>query len=136
MRRVTRNVLLGLLAVVVLLLALGALPGFLRSGDPYYLTATPATVGAGGAAVNVTDLPEGRFPYATAALGNASADAPGRSHPYWRGPIGLKEAFAHSPFDEVDALAGREPDATDGDAVFVRRGETTYRLAVVQEVAA
>jgi hypothetical protein len=130
MRRVTRNFVLGVLAVVVVLLALGALPGLLKAGDPYYLLASPATADV---AVNATDLPERRYPYATAALGNATASEPGRSGPYWRGPVGLKGAFTHSPFDELAALGGREPDATDGDAVFVRRNGTTYRLAAVQE---
>jgi ABC-type transporter Mla subunit MlaD len=40
MRRVTRNAVIGLVVIVVLLLALGALPGFLGTGDPYYVTAT------------------------------------------------------------------------------------------------
>ncbi len=129
MRRVTRNFLLGVLAVIVVLLALGALPGLLKSGDPYYVTATPA---AADLAVNVTDLPERRFPYTNAALTNATDSSPGRSGPYWRGPVGLKGAFTHSPFDELGALRGREPNATDGEAVFVRRNGTTYRLAVSQ----
>ena len=133
MRRVTRNFLLGVLAVVVLLLALGALPSYLKSGDPYYLTASPANADA---TVDVTNLTERQYPYASAALANASAEAPGRSPPYWRGPVGLKGAFTHSPFDEVEALGGRDRNATDGDTVFVRRNGTVYRLAVVQEGAA
>jgi len=133
MRRITRNFLLGVLAVLVVLLALGALPGLLTSGDPYYLVASPASADV---AVNVTDLPENRYPYATAALANATADAPGRSGPYWRGPVGLKGAFTHSPFDEVDALRGREANATDGDGVLVRRNGSVYHLAVTQEVDA
>jgi len=133
MRRITRNFLLGVLAVLVLLIALGALPGLLKSGDPYYLVATPASADV---AVNVTDLPANRYPYATAALANATVDATGRSEPYWRGPVGIKGAFTHSPFDEVDALTGRQPNATDGDGVFVRRNGSVYRLAVTREVGA
>jgi len=49
MRPITRNLVVGLLVVTVLLLALGAAPSLLRSGDPYYVTATPAE-GAPGAA--------------------------------------------------------------------------------------
>jgi hypothetical protein len=163
MRRVTRNLILALLGVLLVLLALGALPGLLKSGDPYYLTATAAnasgtaaegtaaatattTDSSGGTAtenatganatatanatrpaVDVTNLSARRFPYTTAAL------ADGRSDPYWRGPLGLKEAFTHSPFDELDALRGRNRNATDGDAVYVRENGTLYRLAVRQE---
>lgn len=133
MRRVTRRFLVGLLAVALALLALGAAPGLLRSGDPYYLVATPTD---DGPAVDAGDLPERRFPFASAALRNATAERPGRSEPYWRGPVGFKEAFTHSPFDEVSALAGREPNATVGEAVFARRNGTVYRLAVTQEVSA
>lgn len=131
MRRVTRRFLLALLAIVVALLALGALPGLLRAGDPYYLSATPTD---DRTAVDATELQERRFPFASAALRNASAERAGRSDPYWRGPVGLKEAFTHSPFDELSALSGRDRNATDGDAVFARRNGTVYRLAVTQEV--
>lgn len=164
MRRITRNALVALGVVVVVLLALGALPGYLKSGDPYYVVATvvdspPAvaddgTVGDDGSTAvddgatassgngtgngtvqpfNATDLPGNRYPYTTAALASATPDAPGRSHPYWRGPVGLKGAFTHSPFDELEAIAGREPNATDGDAVYVRQAETTFRLAIQRE---
>lgn len=139
MRRLTRNFLLGLVAIVVVLLALGAVPGLLRSGNPYYLTATPVTTaGEGGSDAvetpyNASDLAPDRFRYATAALADATAEQPGRSDPYWRGPVGLKGAFTHSPFDELASIRGRAPNATDGDAVVVRREETTFRLAVVRE---
>jgi len=53
MRRVTRNLILALLGVVVVLLALGALAGLLKSGDPYYLTATAVNASDGNA--NATD---------------------------------------------------------------------------------
>jgi len=130
MRRVTRNLILALLAVVVLLLALGALPSYLKSGDPYYLTATP--VEENRTAIEVSDLPADRYPYTTAALANASANASGQSAPYWRGPVGLKGALTHSPFDERDALAQRNASAVDGDAIYVRQNNTVYRLAITQ----
>ena len=161
MRTVTRNFLLVVGLVLVLLLALGALPGYLRSGDPYYMTATPvaeaeiataaggtggdatpgpttatpATTSAGPANVTVVDastLVERRYPYTTEALADATADSSGQSTPYYRGPIGIKGSFTHSPFDEAAALAQRYPAAVDGDAVRVRQGGTVYRLAVTQ----
>jgi hypothetical protein len=137
MRPVTRNTLLGILAVVVLLLALGALPSLLKSGDPYYLTATPTDGNysvENGTAVNASALSELRYPFTTAALGNATAESEGRSDPYWRGPVGLKGAFTHSPFDERDALVQQYDNATVGDGVVVRHNGTFYRLAVTQQV--
>ncbi|MCU4800748.1 hypothetical protein OB920_10230 [Halobacteria archaeon HArc-gm2] len=152
MRRVTRNLVLAILAVLVVLLALGALPGLLKTGDPYYLTATPvgeygdqnasnATVAnatvtnatvANGSAVDGANLSERAYPYTTAALANATGGEPGRSGPYWRGPVGFKEAFTHSPFDEVNALRGQHPNATVGEGVRVARNGTLYRVAVTQ----
>jgi hypothetical protein len=144
MRPVTRNFLLAMGVIVVLLLALGALPGFLKSGDPYFLTATPVENGtnasvanaslADGSAVDAANLSERRYPYTTAALSNATVDATGQSDPYWRGPIGLKGAFTHSPFDEMDALTQQFPAATDGDGVVVAHDGSLYRLAVTQRV--
>ena len=133
MRRVTRNAIALMLLVLVGLLALGALPGLLESGDPYYLTAEPTNASAVGddraaAAVNVTDLSERRFPYTTEALRNGTAD------PYWKGPWGLKETFTHSPFDEVGALSGRNVTAATDDGVIVRDNGTLYRVAVRQRV--
>ncbi|QIO21670.1 hypothetical protein [Haloarcula sp. JP-L23] len=141
MRTVTRNFVLGVAVVVVLLLALGALPSYLKSGDPYYLTATPAEGNAtaldgNASAVNASNLSTQRYPYTTAALDDATAnesDGTGQSDPYWRGPIGLKGAFTHSPFDELDALRQRVPEATDGETVLVRHDGTLYRLAVTQQ---
>jgi len=125
MRRVTRNAVLVLLAVGALLLALGALPGLLRSGDPYYVTATPVEDTPAGA-VNATDLPEQRYPYTTAAI------ADGESEAYYRGPTGFKEAFTHSPFDEFDALAVRAGGAVEEEVAYVTHEGRTYRLEVVQ----
>ena len=127
MRRRTRTVTLVVLGFAVLLLALGALPSLLRAGDPYYVTAQP---GGDHPAVNVTDLPDRRFPYVTAALGNATTDREGRSGPYWRGPVGLKEAFTHSPFDEVSALQSRNASAATDDGVLVRSNDTLFDVSV------
>lgn len=127
MRQITRRVILGILAVIVLLLALGALPGYLKSGDPYYLTVTPAEDNQ--TAINVSDLPTDRYPYTMGALTNASANV---SDPYWNGPVGIKGAFTHSPFDEREALQQRTDSAVDGDAVYVRQNGTVYRLEVTQ----
>jgi len=158
MRRVTRNFLLAMGIIVVVLLALGALPSYLRSGDPYYMTATPVgevgngtanATGSGGPAtpggtatattatvangsVVAADLSERRYPYTTAALANATIDSPGQSEPYYRGPIGLKGAFTHSPFDEYDSLVQQYDAAADGDGVRVQQDGTVYRLAVTQ----
>jgi len=155
MRRVTRNFLLAMGVIAVLLLALGALPSYLRSGDPYYMTATPvgnataanatggatatpgptATVSGTAANPSVVDadaLSEQRYPYTTEALANATADSAGQSTAYYRGPIGIKGAFTHSPFDERDALVQQYPAAVDGDAVRIQQGGIVYRLAVTQ----
>jgi hypothetical protein len=132
MRPVTRNVIVGVAVVVGLLLALGALPGLLASGDPYYVTATVAS--GSTATVNGTALPATRYPYTTAALADAAPDRPGRSDAYYEGPLGFKEAFTHSPFDEVSALRQRNPQAADGDAVYVRLDATVYRVTVTREV--
>lgn len=149
MRRVTRDTIAGIFAVLVLLLALGALPGLLKSGDPYYVTATPVSDGsersspsnASREAVDVSNLSARSYPYTTAALADASANAPGqapeagqagRSGPYWKGPVGFKETFTHSPFDEVRALRQQYPDAATGDGVVVSQNGTLYRVAVAQ----
>ena len=136
MRRDTRNFVLLLVAVSVALLALGALPSLLGSGDPYYLTADPveengsdgASVANASAAVTGSALSERQFPYTTEALGNGS------SKPYRAGPWGLKETFTHSPFDERDALAARNATAVSGDGVLVTHNGTLYRIAVRQRV--
>jgi hypothetical protein len=130
MRRRTRLASLVILGVVVFLLAVPALAGLIKSGDPYYLTAEP--VGQ-HSAVNVTDLDERRYPYTTAAVSSASATEPGRSDRYWKGYVGFKEAFTHSPFDELSALRQRNPDANDGEAVYVRDGDRYYRLTITQD---
>ncbi|QGN07610.1 hypothetical protein Hrd1104_10065 [Halorhabdus sp. CBA1104] len=131
MRRRTRIAALVVLGIVVFLLALGALPSLIKSGDPYYLTATPVEEHS---AVNVSDLDERRYPYTAAAMAAASEGESGRSDRYWKGYIGFKEAFTHSPFDEIDALRQRNPDANDGDAIYVRDGDRYYRVTITQEL--
>ncbi|RXK47321.1 hypothetical protein [Halorientalis pallida] len=136
MRQITRRVTLAVLAAIVLLLALGALPGYLKSGDPYYMTATATD---NRTAIPADSLAPNRYPYTAAALSNATAaaadgtaNATGRSEPYWKGPIGLKGAFTHSPFDEFDAIGQRNTSAATDTAVFVRENGTVYRLEVTQ----
>jgi len=122
---------------LVVLLALGALPSYLGTGEPVYLVATPddGTYSVeNGTAVNGSQLSPRRYPYATAALENATATEPGRSDSYRRGPVGFKGAFTHSPFDELDALRQQHEAATDGDSVVVRHDGTFYRLAVTATV--
>jgi hypothetical protein len=131
MRPVTRTFLVGLLAAVALLLALGALPSYLGSGDPYYLTAEPVEADGPAYELNATEggIAERRFQYFFSAVG---ADD-GRSTAYRTGAYGLKEEFSHSPFDELATFREFAPaDAVDGDAVFVRYNETRYRVTVVQ----
>jgi len=130
MRRRTKLAVLAIFGVVTLLLALGALPGFIKAGDPYYMTATPVEERT---AVNATDLDERRYPYTSAAVAAATTDEVGESAPYWKGYVGFKEAFTHSPFDELTALQQRSTAAVDGpDAVFVRVGDGYYRLTISQ----
>lgn len=129
MRPVARNLVVGLLLVLGLMLALGAVPGLLRSGAPYYVTATVTE--AEGQTVPADALTPRRYPFVTGAL--EAADNGGRSDPYWRGPIGIKGAFTHAPFDEFAALRHQYPNATTGDAVLVRSNGTTYRMTIVQE---
>ncbi len=126
MRQITRRVLAAFVLVGLALLALGALPSYLGSGDPYYLAATPTNETA--PAANVTGVSPRRYPYLTAAL-----TAPdGRSDGYRRGPVGLKEAFTHSPFDEVGALATRAPEARVDGGVRVEFKGQRYRVEVRQ----
>ncbi|MFC7156365.1 hypothetical protein ACFQPA_13020 [Halomarina halobia] len=131
MRRVTRNLVVGLAVLGVLLLALGALPSYLRSGDPYYLAATEVPEYE-GPTVDAADLSERRFPYTTEALSD------GRSSAYYEGPTGFKEAFTHSPFDELNELdqrdrdeAGRDGGAVNGTTAHVTRDGTVYRVRLV-----
>ena len=129
MRPVTRNLLIAIALVIVALLALGALPSYLGSGDPYYLTAEG--IETDEPAVDVNDVDERRYPVLTGAL--ESAD--GRSEGYQLGPYGVKEWFTHTPFDEVDALTQRVPEAAVDDGVRVERDGQTYYVEVTQDPA-
>jgi len=131
MRRVTRNAVLLILGVMVALLALGALPSLLASGDPYYVTAEPLgdaanASGNESAAVNGSALSERQYPYTTQALRN------GTSEPYRKGPWGFKESFTHSPFDERSTLSARNATAVSESGVLVSYNGTFYRVAVSQ----
>jgi len=124
-----RNALLAVGLVVVLLLALGALPGYLGSGEYYYLEATDTD--DNGTAVDIEGLSEQRYPYLTTAL----AAENGRSDGYQRALGEFKDAFTHSPFDEYDSLQQLEPEAVrdDGDRVIIDRDGDRYSLRIVTE---
>jgi hypothetical protein len=126
-RRITRLFLAGIVVVALGLLALGALPGYLGSGDPYYLQATPTD--DAGPAVNGTTLSPRQYPYLAEAV-----DSPTNRSSGYRAGGEFKEAFTHSPFDEVDALLTRQPNASvdGGDAVRVTVGNRTYLVSVVR----
>lgn len=126
MRPVARNLLVVIALVLVALLALGALPSYLGSGDPYYLTVEE--IETDEPAVNVDGVSERRYPYLTGAL--ESDD--GRSEGYLMGPYGIKEWFTHTPFDEVDALTQRVPEAATDDGVRVEFEGQTYYVEVTQ----
>ncbi len=129
MRPLMRNALLAVGLAVVLLLALGALPGYLGSGEYYYLEATETD--DDGTAVDVEELSEQRYPYLTAAL---TADD-GRSDGYQRAFGEFKDAFTHSPFDEFDSFQQLEPDALrdDGDRVIIDLDGDRYSVEIVSE---
>ena len=124
-----RNALIAVGLVVVLLLALGALPSYLGSGDYYYLEVTDTD--DDGTAVDVEELSEQRYPYLTAAL---AADD-GRSDGYQRALGEFKDAFTHSPFDEFDSLGQLEPDAVrdDGDHVIIDLDGDRYSVTISSE---
>ena len=117
MRTVTRNALLTIAGLLVVLLALGALPGLVKTGDPYYVEATVAA--GSGAAVDGAD--------------------PARSEPYYTGVVGFKETFTHTPFAEFEEFEARTPPAVErsgasprGDVAYLREGGERYRLEIVR----
>lgn len=129
MRRLMRNALIGVGVVILVLLALGALPSYLGSGDYYYLEVTATD--DEGPAVDVEQVGERRYPYLTTAL---AADD-GRSDGYQRGLGGFKDAFTHSPFDELSALQQLEPEASrdSGDRVIIQLDDERYSVEIVSE---
>lgn len=144
MRRVTRNFVVSILVVLVLLLGLGALPSYVQTGDPYYVEATVAD--GDGPAIDLDALSEERFPYtfeAVSATGTESDErsdsSSGRSTAYYTGPVGVKERFTHTPFDEFDEFQTRQSGALDrsptspvGDVAYVTADGVGYRLEIVR----
>ena len=131
MRTITRNVIIALLVVIVLLLALGALPSYLATGDPYYVEAT--AIDEPGPAIDADNLSERRFPYTFEALGAVEAgDDPARSEAYYTGPGSFKEAFTHTPFDEFSELNAWNSQAVaeEEHVAYVEANGTYYRLEI------
>ncbi len=106
------------------LLALGALPQYLGGGETYYMVATETD--GDHPAVNATEIDTRRYPYLSEALET------GRSEGYDTGPSDLKERFTHTPFDERGAVAQRNPDAVEGDTLYVERNGTLYRVEITE----
>jgi hypothetical protein len=141
MRTVTRNLILAVGAVAVILLALGAVPSYVTTGDPYSVEAT--TVEKSGPSIDADTLSERRFPYTFGAITAAAAgDDPARSEPYYTGPGGVggfKDAFTHTPFEEYsefedrnEAAIERSPDSPVGDVVHAEYEGQRYRLEIVR----
>jgi hypothetical protein len=136
MRPVTRTAVLVVVGVLVALLALGALPSLIATGDPYYVEATAAD--DAGPAVAAENLSERRFPYSFGAVEAAAAgDEPARSDAYYTGVVGLKGAFTHTPFAEFEEFEIRAPAAVDrsgddrvGAVAHLRANGTRYRLEI------
>ncbi|ESS11270.1 MAG: hypothetical protein A07HR60_01322, partial [uncultured archaeon A07HR60] len=56
----------------------------------------------------------------------------GRSEPYQTGSYGIKEQFTHTPFNEVDALGQRQPNAIQGDGVRITFDGQRYYVEIVE----
>ncbi len=128
MRRIMRNALVVVALVVLALLALGAVPSLLGSGDSYYLEVTP--VDDDGTAIDADELSESRYPFLMSAL---AADD-GRSEGYQRGPGEFKEWFTHSPFDELDSFGQLNEEATrdNGERAIVDYRGKRYSVELVR----
>ena len=127
MRPVTRKVTAAIVLCLLGLLALGVVPSLLGSGPAYRMTAEPVEPGPAYQLTIEGDLDRQRFEYFVSAV-----ERDGASKPYRKGPVGIKEQFTHSPFDELDSFRTFAPaNATEGDAVFVQFEDTRYRVAVV-----
>jgi len=142
MRSVTRNAVLVVVGLVVVLLALGAVPSLIETGDPYHVEATEAD--ADGPAVDGGNASERRFPYSFGAVEAAKAGAdPARSDAYYTGVVGFKAAFTHTPFSEFEEFETIAPAAVDrsgerpvGDLAHLRVNGTRYRLEIVRATEA
>ncbi|WP_254839066.1 hypothetical protein [Natronomonas marina] len=138
MRTITRNAVLVIVGLLVVLLALGALPSLIQTGDPYYVEAT--VVDGSGPAIAGENISERRFPYTFGAIAAAESGAdPARSEPYYTGVVGFKEAFTHTPFSEFSEFETRNPAAVEraddspvGDIAYLRANGTRYRLEIVR----
>jgi hypothetical protein len=120
--------LLVLVILVVLALAVGALPSLLQSGDPYRVQTTDIGNAStfDGTAYDATNVSDRRYPYLVRAIED------GTSNRYYEGPFGVKESMSHSPFDEFGALETRVPNAVDGRVAYVTYDGTVYRLEIVR----
>ena len=113
MRPITRNVVIAIVVVVAGLLALGAVPSYLRSGAPYYVVAEPTDPGP---SVNATDLSERRYPYLTGAVSAAErngsdgevhvAGSENVDHVAWHAPAFADAAVAATFQNEESAAVG------------------------------
>jgi hypothetical protein len=126
-RRAKRITLLAIGLSVLALLALGALPQYLGGGETYYMTATEVEEPDDRPAVDASEIDSQRFPYMSEALET------GTSEGYETGPVEVKEWFTHTPFDERDAVADRNPDAVEDGTVYVERNGTLYRVEVTRD---
>lgn len=122
MRRDKRLALLAIGISLLALLALGALPQYLGSGDTYSMTATE--VEEDHPAVDASEIDSQRYPYMNEALET------GESEPYEDDRFGIKEWFTHTPHDELGAVSQLNEAAVDGEAAYVEQNGTLYRVEI------
>jgi hypothetical protein len=124
-RRAKRITLLAIGLSLLALLALGAVPQYVGGGETYYMSASE--IDEERPAVDASEIDSQRYPYMSEALET------GTSEGYETGPGEVKEWFTHTPFDERGAVAERNPDAVEGDTVYVERNGTLYRVEITRE---